>query len=246
MSDSLHAEDVVDAAGFAAFPLVGALLLVRGVAPRVGWLYAAVGVLVGAGFLAGGVADQEFGGAPVASLLADVAFVSLVSLLLTFIPLFLPDGRLPSRRWRPVASASVVVLAVTSVTTLLMPGPVDEDSATSPDNPLGVPGAQDTLEVAQLVALAGFAVLALVCLASLLLRLRHATGETRRQVRTLGIGVAVLTGLFLLDGTLQGMFGDVYGIVAAVVATTAVPVATALALLGGVDRPTRAVTDQPE
>ena len=83
----------------------------------------------------------------------------------------------------------------------------------------------------ELISLIGFAVLALTSLASLALRLRGATPQVRRQVRILATGVGVLVGLFLLDSTLQGIFGDVYGVLAAVVATSAVPIATAMALL---------------
>ena len=45
------------------------------------------------------------------------------------------------------------------------------------------------------------------------------------------MGFAVLVGLFLLDSTLQALGGQVYGVVAAVVALGAVPVAAAIALL---------------
>lgn len=231
MATSLEVEDIVDTVGFLAFPVVGGLLLIRGVTPRIGRLFGGIGLLLGAGSLAGGYADQDLPGAAPASLATGVCFVGLITVLLTFVPLNFPDGRLPSRRWRPVAWASVVSMLAAATSMLLMPGPVDEDTKASPDNPWGIAGAKGILELVEVVSLIGFAVLALTCLASLLLRLRGATGDTRRKIAVLGVGVGTLLSLFLLDSTLQGIFGDVYGVIAAVVATSAIPVATAVALL---------------
>ena len=64
-----------------------------------------------------------------------------------------------------------------------------------------------------------------------MIRWHRASGPVRRQVRILGIGVAVLVGLFLADSTLQSIGGATYGVVAAIVALGAVPVAVAVALL---------------
>lgn len=231
MADSLEVEDVVDTVGFLAFPAVGGLLLIRGVAPRIGRLFAGIGLLLGIGSLAGGYADQGLPGAALASLATGVCFIAMITVLLTFVPLNFPDGRLPSARWRPVSWACVLVTVGAAAALLFMPGPVDDESTASPDNPWGISGAKGVLELVEIVSLVGFAVLALTCLASLLRRLRGAPAETRREIKVLGVGVGVLLSLFLLDSTLQGIFGDVYGVMAAVVATSAVPVATAVALL---------------
>ena len=231
MVTRMEVEDVIDVIGFTAFPVVGGLLLLRGVAPRVGWLFCALGVCVGLGLFLGGYADQGFHGAAAAGVIGGSLFVVLITVALIFVPLNLPDGRLPSPRWRPVAWAGGLVLAGSLTAILLMPGPVDEDRPGGPVNPLGIDAAQDFLELVELISLLGFAVLALTSLASLGMRLRGATPRVRRQVRILVTGVGVLVGLFLLDSTLQGIFGDVYGVLAAVVATSAVPIATAAALL---------------
>ncbi|WP_147381402.1 hypothetical protein [Nocardioides immobilis] len=231
LADDVHVEDIVDAIGLAGFPLVGGLLLLRGKVPVLARIFCLVGVLLGAGFLAGAYADSDLPGAPVGELLAAVTFVATIQTLLTVLPLLFPTGHLPSRRWRVVAWAVGFLYPLTAAPVLLMSGPVDDDDATSPDNPIGLGGAGDLLEALELATLLMFAVLVLTCLASLLLRLRGAQPGTRRQIGILGAGVGVLAGLFLLDSTLQGIFGDVYGILAAVVATTAVPIAAAIALL---------------
>ena len=159
-------------------------------------------------------------------------FVVTISLATIFVLLHFPDGRLPSRRWRVVLRVAQVMLATTVLTILLAPGPVDEDAPHGPTNPIGIRGAGDVIDLVGLVCLGLFAVLSLLAVGSLLWRLRGAAPGERRKIAILGAAATVLVGLFLLDSTLQGLFGDVYGIAAAVVAIGAVPAATAYALLG--------------
>jgi hypothetical protein len=52
-------------------------------------------------------------------------WVPAVGLLGTYLPLLFPDGRLPSRRWRPLAWLSGAVLVLTSVGVMLSPGPLE-------------------------------------------------------------------------------------------------------------------------
>lgn len=230
-ADQVHAEDVVDAVGLAGFPVVGGLLLMKGRAVVIGWLFGGIGVLLGLAFVVGAYADSDLPGAPLGSLAGDLAFVTLILILLTVLPLLFPTGHLPSRRWRPVAWAVGALLVVSALPVLLMPGPVDEDDPTGPRNPIGIDGARGVLEAIELGTLLAFAALVLICLASLLLRLRGAAPQVRRQIALLGAGVAVLAVLFAADSTLQDMFGDVYGLLSAIIATSAVPVAAAVALL---------------
>lgn len=59
--------------------------------------------------------------------------VGIAALLLVY-----PDGRLPSRRWRPVAAALIVVGGIRVVSTALAPGPVRSSVEATP-NPFGQP-----------------------------------------------------------------------------------------------------------
>src|SRR5213075_1057686 len=72
--------------------------------------------------------------------------------LALFVFLLFPSGRLPSRRWRPVAAAAIAVGAVLLVLTLLDPAPIDVAT--------GFPQAENVTGVAafgtQLNELSGF------------------------------------------------------------------------------------------
>ena len=231
LSTGMGREDVVDGVAMMSFPAVGGLLLHRGIAPRIGWILSLTGVLVGLSIFAGGYADHDLPGQAMAMLVSEVAFVVVMTVLLTFLPLLFPTGELPSPRWRFAAWASAATLVAGVVPVLLRPGVIDEDVEGSPVNPIGIAGAEALLETIELVALATFAVLALISLASMLLRLRRSSGAERRQIGILSAGVAILMVMFLLDSPLQSMFGDVYGVIGAAVAISAIPVAVGIALL---------------
>jgi hypothetical protein len=84
--------------------------------------------------------------------------------LMVFLGLLFPDGRLPSRRWRPLVWSVVTVAVVGTVAMALSPGPIDGLGPIQ--NPLGIEGVPnfDALLTALSYALA------LVAAASLLLR----------------------------------------------------------------------------
>ncbi len=224
-------EDAVDGMMLMLFPLVGAMLVRRGDHARIGALCCAVGLLTGAGHLVGGYGEHDWAGRSVAAILGGAAFVGTIVLLMNFLPLLFPDGHLPSRRWRVVAVVGAVGGAVAVLTALLMPGPVDEDSPGLGENPLGVTALEPALQLAEPVSLLIFAAVALLAIASLVVRWRGAAGRTRRQVAILAGGFTVLIVMFLLDSTLQDIGGAIYGVIGAVVALGAVPAAIGLALL---------------
>lgn len=230
-ADRVEVEDVVDGAMLMLFPALGGLLLLRGRVPRIARLFQGAGLVAGAGFLAGGASEHDWAGRSLSGVLATVGFTATISLLLAITPYFFPDGELPSRRWGPVVIASVAAAVTSCLAVLLMPGAVDEDSTELGDNPIGVSGRQSVLDVLELASFVAFAGCALLGVVSMLLRLRRADRRTRRQIGILGGGVAVLVGLFLLDSTLQSLGGATYGVLAAIVALGAVPVAAGIALL---------------
>jgi signal transduction histidine kinase len=122
------ARDLMDAFAFApvllAFAGVGAIVASHRPANPIGWLFLAEGL----GFAIGLATDTyaryvtQAGAAPPATAWADWlgAAAGELGLLFPLALLLFPDGRLPSRRWRPVAwlliaaEAILVIAAVTS------------------------------------------------------------------------------------------------------------------------------------
>jgi hypothetical protein len=102
-----------------------------------------------------------------------------VGLLAIYLPLLFPNGRLPSRRWRPLAWLSGAVIVLGSVGIALAPGPVEELGGVC--NPFGLEGAPWVAYAAVVVPLLPVCVLASAV--SLVLRYRRSGGEERQQIK---------------------------------------------------------------
>ncbi len=105
-----------------------------------------------------------------------------MGLLGIYMILLFPDGKLPSRRWRPFAWFAGTVMAVICVGFVFVPGPLE-----------GHPGVRNPFGLEQypwLQIVAVFVVLLLpVCIlasaASLVSRYRRSGGEVREQIKWL-------------------------------------------------------------
>jgi len=128
------------------------------------------------------------------ALLYSWLWVPTVGLLGIFLILLFPNGRLPSRRWRPLAWLSGAVIVVESVATFLTPGPLE--GLRGVQNPFGLEGQP-------WLATVGWVVLPLIPLCmvasalSLVLRYRRSEGEVREQIKWLAFAASI-TGVVYL------------------------------------------------
>src|SRR5215210_1397186 len=115
---------------FLAFPIVGALIASRRPESSIGWILLADGLLwtfLGMSDYYGVYGVASPGSVPLPIVVAGLnhwLWVPAVGLLGTYLLLLFPDGRLPSRRWRPLAWLSGAVMVLASVGVMLSPGPL--------------------------------------------------------------------------------------------------------------------------
>lgn len=211
----------------AVFVVLGGFILARRPGHRMGWLYLAIGVEIVAFHLVNslsldGVDDLAWwqvalgwfagGGWALGPLLA-----------VTFGLLWLPDGALPSRRWRVVSGITwtgiVGVIAVFPMTEA--PERVRETLPVTPE----------MAEVAFLAVTAVVAVSVLACVVSPFVRYRHADVRTRQQLRLVGLGGLLGVGIYLTgDLTTSAIPGLTWDHVFAV-AVLAIPVTAGVAIV---------------
>jgi signal transduction histidine kinase len=115
-------------------------------------------------------------------------------LLPTVLVLLLPHGRLPSRRWRPVAVAIIVVTAVVALCAMTRPG--GSDQIATIDNPLGIGGAEFLNFVMAVGVGLVLGVGSALCLGGLFVRLRSASGVERAQLQWLAAGASAAATAF--------------------------------------------------
>jgi hypothetical protein len=124
-----------------------------------------------------------------------------VVLVLVFLPLYFPDGRLLSLRWRPVMWLTIFVSGATVVIWAFLPGKVGD--AWDITNPLGLAALRPAiggLEVVMEVLFVGFILSSVV---SLVVRSRRSQGQERQQMKWLTYAAATVLGMVLLTTLLE-------------------------------------------
>jgi len=216
---------------------VGALIASRRPRHPIGSIMLAIGLVSAIQGLLGESARQLY--APKPELGAALFFISnalsrLVLLLYGILLLLFPDGRLPSRRWRPVVVVGVVALTASCALDVITQGPLaDYAMVTPPQNPFGIPlpdVAGNVLGLSFFIGLFGFLLLSIV---SVVLRFRRAGPELRLQLKWFALagGLLVATEVGANVMTPVGSWPPAPVGVAELIAAAAMAVAIAIAIL---------------
>jgi hypothetical protein len=227
-------EHVVLIVGFGAFGVVGSLLVAKRPTNLVGWIMATIALMV-AIFPAGG-AYAAYVMATRSQLDALAVFGAwtqnwywylLLALALIYLPLLFPDGRLPSRRWLPVA----VVPGIATLGTVVLGALADtlevEGAGYEIENPIGIEGlafVEDLPVFGVLNVLLGVGFFGAV--ASVAVRFRRSRGIERQQMKWFLYAAALM---LLAPG--EGLLPDIVSNVLFGVVLLAIPTAIGIAIL---------------
>src|SRR5919202_5556591 len=176
-----------------AFPTVGALIASRLPVNPIGWIYCGVGLVFAAQRFTIAYADYALlenfallGGEYVAWFATWVWVV--IYILIVFLMLLFPDGRMLSRRWRVVAWTAIFGAVLDALGEAFMPRELFSHPYVL--NPFGIPGtigsSFTTFELFAAASLLGTMLLVasiLTALFSLFLRLHRARGDERQQIK---------------------------------------------------------------
>jgi len=186
------AEDVVLFVGFSLFAAVGALLMAKRPENPIGWIMAAIALIVGIFPACESYAAyvMSTSGRPDALAVFGVWANSwywylLIALTFIYLPLLFPDGRLPSRRWLPVAvvpAIGVAGIAILGALTETLRGQTFDYRI---DNPIGIEGLGYVEDLWAFAVLGGgaLAVGAVGAVSSVVVRFRRSRGTERQQLK---------------------------------------------------------------
>ena len=189
-----------------AYPAVGALIASRLPANPIGWIFCGLGLFYVAQRFTIAYADYALlenyafpWGEYVAWFSSWVGFAGPT--LGVFLMLLFPDGRLPSRRWRIVVWAALMGAALVALGGAFIPGELSTHYYV--ENPFGVVGViggglttYDLFGASIVLGLSLLLLSNLGALFSFTLRLRHARGDERQQLKWFSYAAVPLT-LFL-------------------------------------------------
>jgi hypothetical protein len=180
---------------FLAFPIVGALIASRHPKNPVGWICLAIGLFWMLIFLGDSIPGS--GPYPVTiDALTQAIWIPPVGLLGIYLILLFPDGKLPSRRWRPLAWLSGVVMVLASLGITFSPGPLEGHPGVR--NPFGLEGAPSWVVTAGIVILLMLPLCMLASALSLVLRYRRSKGEQREQIKWIAFAASVVVIVYLI------------------------------------------------
>ena len=240
-----NVQSVVFDVGFGAFAVVGALLVAKRPTNLIGWIMAAVALMV-AIFNVGSIyatyvmltRGELHALAVFGAWTANWYWFLMLALALIYLPLLFPDGRLPSRRWLPVAVlAGIAMLGFVLPRALADTLPVNEVPGHTIDNPIGIEGLRpiENLPIWG-VLLNGVLVVAFVgAAASVVARFRRSRGVERQQMKWF----AYVTVVFVGGSIVASAIGEATGVrlledisfVLSMVALVGLPIAVGVAIL---------------
>ena len=192
---------------FFSFPVVGVLIASRRPGNWIGWICLISGLFWTAFFENEASSAYELArtGTVKSSVTLDAltqaVWVFPVGLLGIYMILLFPDGRLPSKRWRPFAWFAGGVMVLMNVIFALVPGPLENHPGVR--NPFGLEQYSWLPSVAVSIVLM-LPLCILISAFSLVLRYRRSGREVREQIKWLAFA-ASFVGLMYFGTLISGL-----------------------------------------
>ena len=228
--------DVASVILVVTLPSIAWLIASRRPENRIGWMLLAVGffyalTLFSASYSAYGLIANP-GSLPLADVMSWLTVLTWVPAFLLFIllPLFFPDGRLPSRRWQPIVWIAGAALAVMVVPDAIAYWPYRGPHLIASAVP--TPASDTAPAIAGLLLGVGLIlglVVAAASVAAVIIRFRRSVGAEHQQIKWFASAAVVeIAAIFVVTWVVLPRPLD---ILAAIVVAPLIPIAVGIAIL---------------
>ncbi len=227
----LNSADVTAVIGplaLTASAVVGGLVASRRPANPVGWFFLGSAACFALAEVAAEYATYGLPGVQAMAWLLSWVWLPGVMLLLCFLPLYFPDGRLVSPRWRWVVRLAVFVSVTGAVLAALSPGEIQNEGIV---NPLGIEALQPVFDLLGTVFVALYFILLFASAASVVVRFRRSGSVERQQIKWLALAAVAIPVWFLTNAPIQAAAPNLFLVVDSLVLSALIPVAAGIAIL---------------
>ena len=219
---------VVFPLGLTLSAVVGGLVASRRPANPVGWFFLGIGGCFAITLVAAEYATYGLAGAQAMAWLQSWLWVPGAMLLLCFLPLYFPNGRLVSRRWRWVVRLALFSCVTGAALFALTPGEIPDMGV---DNPLGIEALRAVSDLLEPVHLALYFSLWFASAASLVVRFRRSGSLERQQIKWLAFAASAVPVWFLTNAPIEAAAPNLFQVVDALIFSALIPVAAGVAIL---------------
>ena len=215
-----------------SWAIVGALVASRQPHNPIGWIFCGLTLFVALTVPAEAYEERFYAGeggsqavAEFAAWLANWTWIPAVLVPLVFVPLYFPNGRLLSPRWRPVAwigTAGIAAFAFSEAFT------ARKLYGREIENPYGIDHVSvDVLGFGSLLAVGAIG----AAVVSVVIRFRRAEGVERQQIKWLAFAACLAVALFVPGAVIGGLWSDDVGSAIILLAVLSLPIAVGIAIL---------------
>lgn len=213
------------------YGLIGALILSHQPRNAIGWIFLWFGLISALDLLGEEyftysyyIASEPLPADEIAAWLSSWIWVLQAVPMLSFLPLLFPSGRLPSRRWRPVIIAALLVMLWMAFSVLLDPDLEARSSVIK--NPFGLEYDAGVIFISLWMSLIVGIIISALGLASLFYRYRKGTILEKQQIKWL-MYACIIALIFAIPALFGGKVGEYVFIIAAL----GIPVSVGISIL---------------
>jgi hypothetical protein len=211
-----------------ASAVVGGLVASRRPENPIGWFFLGSAGCLALTEVAAEYATYGLPGAGAMAWLLSWLSVPGVMLLLCFVPLYFPDGRLVSPRWRWVVRFALFFSVIGAVFSALSPGEIQNEGIV---NPLGIEALRPIDDLLSTLFLALYFTLLFASAASLVVRFRRSGSVERQQIKWLAFAALAIPMWFLTNAPIEAVSPTLFLVMDALIFSAMIPLAAGMAIL---------------